>query len=154
MVTMPAQDRQPERDFLLPSALRSQCLDILVTGTSNSEGIHQAMVSVDNYSKKQTQEPTFPHLLVVSDFKPLYLTLALALTLLDDDTKDEIGGLAGLILECVRSCNADVRPLVVQNILCVGGGSMVPGREHETSLLLHDILPINEIFMPVHVSAL
>ena len=45
----------------------------------------------------------------------------------DDDNRDEIGGIAGLILECIRSCNSDVRPLVVQNILCVGGGSMVPG---------------------------
>jgi hypothetical protein len=70
-----------------------------------------------------------PYVLLVSNFKPQYLalTLALAPNLLDDENKDEIGGIAGLILECIRSCNSDVRPLVVQNILCGGGGSMVPG---------------------------
>ena len=55
---------------------------------------------------------------------------------LDDENKDEIGGIAGLVLECIRSCNSDVRPLVVQNILCVGGGSMIPGTYQEHILLL------------------
>lgn len=83
---------------------------------------------------------TLPYVLLLSNFKPQYLALtlalALALTLVDDENKDEIGGIAGLILECIRSCNSDVRPLVVQNILCVGGGSMVPGTVHENFQLV------------------
>ena len=41
---------------------------------------------------------------------------------------DEIGGTAGIILECLKSLNSDVRAVVVQNILFCGGGSMIPGK--------------------------
>ena len=45
-----------------------------------------------------------------------------------EEHDDEIGGTAGIILECLKSLNSDVRAVVVQNILFCGGGSMIPGK--------------------------
>ena len=41
---------------------------------------------------------------------------------------DEIGGVSGLLLECVRSLNADVRAVVINTICFCGGGSMIQGK--------------------------
>jgi hypothetical protein len=38
-----------------------------------------------------------------------------------------VGGAAGLLLECLRSCDADIRGIVIENIVIYGGGAMIPG---------------------------
>lgn len=48
-------------------------------------------------------------------------------TTIDDESDDEVGGAAGLLLECLRSCDADIREIVIENIIVCGGGAMIPG---------------------------
>jgi hypothetical protein len=43
------------------------------------------------------------------------------------DCVDESGGAAGLMLECLRACNHDVRLKASRNIIFIGEGAMIPG---------------------------
>lgn len=60
-------------------------------------------------------------------------------TTIDDESEDEVGGAAGLILECLRSCDADIREIVIENIIVCGGGVMIPGVLNVYMLLLTHI---------------
>jgi actin-related protein len=56
----------------------------------------------------------------------------------DDDyieNDDELGGLAGLLLECLKKCSHDVRALVLHNVVFCGGGSMIPGVPMRTCII-------------------
>lgn len=59
----------------------------------------------------------------------------------DTDISDECGGLVGLLLNCIRSCNMDIRSAVSKNIIVCGGGSAIPGLPHT---LLHEALSRTE----------
>jgi actin-related protein len=48
-------------------------------------------------------------------------------TIEDENDKDEFGGVAGSLLECIRSCPNDVRSIVSSNIIFCGEGSEIPG---------------------------
>ena len=45
----------------------------------------------------------------------------------DETNDDEFGGVSGLLAECLRRCNHDVRAVVVESVLFTGGGAMIPG---------------------------
>ena len=40
---------------------------------------------------------------------------------------DEKGGAAGLVLDCLKACNMDVRSIACKHIVFIGGGAMLPG---------------------------
>jgi hypothetical protein len=43
------------------------------------------------------------------------------------DEDDEVGGLAGLLLDCIARCDPDVRAAVMDNIVVCGDGAIIPG---------------------------
>jgi len=45
----------------------------------------------------------------------------------DENDNDEFGGVAGSLLECLKSCPSDVRSVVSSNIIFCGEGSDIPG---------------------------
>lgn len=45
----------------------------------------------------------------------------------DENDMDESGGVAGSLLECLRSCPHDIRSIVSSNIIFCGEGSEIPG---------------------------
>lgn len=55
---------------------------------------------------------------------PLYAILSCSMT---PDSRDELGGVLGLMLACLLKCSADVRSLVANNLVLTGGGAQLPG---------------------------
>jgi actin-related protein len=47
---------------------------------------------------------------------------------MDVEVPDELGGATGVLLECLLTCNNDVRASVLGNLVICGGGSMIPGK--------------------------